>query len=268
MNPHVKRWLTAVIVVPWLVGIISYGSEMLFTALILFFIVGGMVEYNHMVFEKSQILEKSECLIAAILFPLAAYGGDYHLMLSVVTFFILGVFLIFPATIKQQSFDMTSVMKVIAGSMYIPFMMSYFIFMRMMTDGIIWIYFVLVLAFAGDTVAFYVGRKFGKTKLLPLVSPGKSVQGAIGLIAGSALACILFQYFFLKGVNIIHAIILGIVGSIIGQLGDLCESAFKRASEMKDSGTILPGHGGFLDRLDCLLFIAPFVYYYKQFIIR
>jgi phosphatidate cytidylyltransferase len=268
MNAHLKRWLTSVIIVPLLIVIISYGPEILFAALITFLIVGGMVEYNHMIFDKSQILEKSEGLIAAILFPLAAYLGNSHFLLSMITLFVLAFFLIFPVKVKKQTFDVTSVMKVVFGFLYIPLMMSYFILIRNMDGGVTWIYFILVLAFAGDTVAFYIGRKFGKKKLLPFISPGKSVEGTIGLIAGSTLACILFQYFFLKEINIVHAIILGFIGSVIGQLGDLCESALKRASGLKDSGTILPGHGGILDRLDCLLFITPFVYYYKLFIIR
>lgn len=268
MNAHLKRWLTAVIIVPLLIGIISYGPGILFAILVIFFIVGGMVEYNHMIFDKAQILEKSEGLIAAILLPLAAFLGNSHFILAMITFFVLTVFLIFPVTVKKQTFDVTSVMKVVFGFIYIPLMMSYFILIRKMADGVTWIYFILVLAFAGDTVAFYIGRKFGKTKLLPLISPGKSVEGTIGLIAGSTLACVLFQYFFLKEINIIHAIILGLVGSVIGQLGDLCESALKRASGLKDSGAILPGHGGILDRLDCLLFITPFVYYYNLFVIQ
>jgi phosphatidate cytidylyltransferase len=268
MNAHLKRWLTAVIIVPLLIGITSYGSEILFAVLVIFFIVGGTVEYNHMVFDKTQILEKSEGLIAATLLPFVAYLGNSHFILAMITLFVLAVFLIFPVTVKEQSFDVMSVMKVVFGFMYIPLMMSYFILIRKMDGGVTWIYFILVLAFAGDTVAFYIGRKFGKTKLFPLISPGKSVEGTIGLIAGSTLACILFQYFFLHEINIIHAIILGFIGSIIGQLGDLCESALKRTSGLKDSGTILPGHGGILDRLDCLLFITPFVYYYKLFIIR
>ena len=128
--------------------------------------------------------------------------------------------------------------------------------------------FILVLAFTGDVAAYYVGKGMGKRKLLPHVSPGKTVEGTIGLVAGSIAGCLLFRQLFFPLLPVAHAVILGLVGSVTGQLGDLCESAFKRAAGVKDSGALLPGHGGILDRLDCLMFIAPVVYYYQALIIR
>ena len=131
-----------------------------------------------------------------------------------------------------------------------------------------WILFILVLAFSGDIAAFYVGKTFGKRKLISLVSPGKTVEGTVGLFIGSIMGCVLFKMLFYPALPLIHVVILGFLGSIIGQLGDLCESAIKRASGVKDSGAILMGHGGLLDRLDCLIFIVPFVYYYQLFLMK
>ncbi len=131
-----------------------------------------------------------------------------------------------------------------------------------------WIFFILVLAFSGDIAAYYVGSRMGKRKLLPKVSPGKTVEGTIGLVVVSIAGCLLFRQLFFPLLSVPHAVILGLVGSIAGQLGDLCESALKRAAGVKDSGVMLPGHGGILDRLDCLMFITPFMYYYRVFIIR
>jgi phosphatidate cytidylyltransferase len=158
-------------------------------------------------------------------------------------------------------------MKVAFGVFYVPLTLSHFIWLRRGDEGVIWIFFVIVLAFAGDVAAFYVGRTFGRRKLLPLVSSGKTVAGILGLVAGSTIACLVYAYWFMPGLSWRHAAFLGCVGSILGQLGDLCESVMKRASGVKDSGTMLPGHGGILDRLDCLIFIVPFVYYYKQAIV-
>jgi phosphatidate cytidylyltransferase len=138
----------------------------------------------------------------------------------------------------------------------------------MMEKGVLWVLFVLVLAFAGDIAALYAGKTFGKHKLIPLISPGKTVEGVIGLILGSTVACLIFSYYLLPQVSLIHIAILAFVGSIIGQLGDICESAIKRNYGLKDAGSLLPGHGGILDRLDCLIFIAPFVYYYRIFVIK
>jgi phosphatidate cytidylyltransferase len=99
------------------------------------------------------------------------------------------------------------------------------------------------------------------------VSPGKSVEGTIALVAGSIAGCLIFSYFFFPQLPAVHAAIMGLVGSVAGQLGDLCESALKRTAGVKDSGMLLPGHGGILDRLDCLMFITPFVYYYQEYFI-
>jgi phosphatidate cytidylyltransferase len=157
---------------------------------------------------------------------------------------------------------------VILGILYIPLLMSHFILIRQTPSGSLWIFFILVLAFTGDIAAYYVGRALGKRKVLPEVSPGKTIEGTVGLVAGSIVGCLLFRQFFFPFVPLVHVVILGLVGSVIGQLGDLSESALKRSAGVKDSGTLLPGHGGILDRLDCLMFITPFVYYYRVLIFR
>jgi phosphatidate cytidylyltransferase len=90
----------------------------------------------------------------------------------------------------------------------------------------------------------------------------------VGGIAGTMLGCVLFKILFLPDLSLIHAITLGFMGSLMAQLGDLCESALKRTAMVKDSGALLPGHGGILDRLDALLFLIPFVYYYRLLVIR
>jgi phosphatidate cytidylyltransferase len=102
---------------------------------------------------------------------------------------------------------------------------------------------------------------------MPHVSPGKTVEGLLGLAVGSVVGCLVYRYFLLPEIPAGHIVMLGLAGGIIGQLGDLFESLIKRASGAKDSGEILPGHGGILDRLDCLLFIVPFVYYYRTYIL-
>jgi phosphatidate cytidylyltransferase len=131
-----------------------------------------------------------------------------------------------------------------------------------------WVLFVLVLAFAGDITALYIGKYFGKHKLIPLISPGKTVEGTIGLVFGSTIACLIFGNFLFPHISLIKIGILAFTGSIIGQLGDLCESAIKRNYGLKDASSLLPGHGGLLDRMDCLLFIVPFVYYYRIYVIN
>ncbi|MBN1662274.1 MAG: phosphatidate cytidylyltransferase [Deltaproteobacteria bacterium] len=268
ISPHIKRWITGVIAVPLLLLIIISGGEALFAVVIGALILVGVHEYNALVFDESFAWEKREGLIIALFMSLAVYFGDPALVLAVVIFSVIAAFILHLLRIKEQALDITPVAKVVLGFVYIPLAMSHFILIRRFEEGVLWVFFVLVLAFAGDTAAFYVGRTWGKRKLLPAVSPGKTAEGILGLIGGSILACALYQQILLPQLPLFHAVILGFVGSILGQLGDLCESLIKRASGVKDSGVILPGHGGILDRLDCLLFIAPFVYYYYAFIIK
>ncbi len=267
-NSLFKRWLTGIIIVPVLLMIIVFGSEEIFAALVVLFILGGVWEYNHMVFGKGFLKEKIESLFFAILIPLLVLTGNDQYMLAALAFSILLVFIVFVLSVKESTFDFLAVAKVLFGIMYIPFLMSYFIALRLMSNGVVWIVFVLVLAFIGDIVALYVGKYFGRHKLVPMVSPGKTVEGLLGLILGSTAACLLFAYFFLPDISPVKIGMLAFVGSIIGQLGDICESAIKRSYGLKDASSILPGHGGILDRLDCLIFIAPFVYYYRMFVIN
>jgi phosphatidate cytidylyltransferase len=154
------------------------------------------------------------------------------------------------------------------GMMYIPVLLSFFILIRELENGVLWIYFILLLAFSGDAAAFYTGKVFGKTKLLPSISPNKTVEGVIGLVLGSMAVCFIFSYIFFPDLPVYHVLVMSFLGSIIGQLGDLFESEIKRGGGIKDSGRILPGHGGILDRIDCLLFIAPFIFSYQVYIIK
>ncbi len=124
-----------------------------------------------------------------------------------------------------------------------------------------WLMFALVLNWAGDIAAFYVGRSIGRHKLAPRVSPGKSWEGAAGSLAGSLLAGGLYAHYLIPSVPLWLPLGLSAAGNIAGQGGDLAESALKRGAAVKDSGTLLPGHGGWLDRVDGALFALPVTYF-------
>ena len=125
--------------------------------------------------------------------------------------------------------------------------------------------FVLAVVWAGDTGAYFAGRFLGKRKLYPAVSPKKTWAGAIGGLAGSFAAAAAMKVFRLDGIfNWYDVVLLAIPGAALGQMGDLAESLLKRSVGVKDSGSILPGHGGILDRIDAVLFFAPYVYAYIQ----
>lgn len=121
---------------------------------------------------------------------------------------------------------------------------------------------VLMIAWFGDTAAYFAGRFLGKTKLYPSVSPAKTRAGAVGGLVGSFLAAVLANLWFFPELGWVHGAVLTLVGGALGQTGDLVESLLKRSVGVKDSGQLLPGHGGMLDRIDAVLFIAPWVYGY------
>lgn len=266
-SPFLKRWLTGIVLAVILLLVIVFAPIEIFAAVIIICILGGVWEYNNIVFGKYFSKEKVETLFFAIVIPLVVLSGNSQLLVAVLSLSILFVFIIFLWNIKEEKFNILSVTKVVFGIFYIPLLTSHFILLRTLEKGIYWILLVLVIGIIGDTVALYIGKYFGKRKLIPLVSPGKTVEGTLGLIVGSVIASLIFSYFFLHEVFFVHILIMAFVGSAIGQLGDLSESAIKRNFGVKDASALLPGHGGLLDRMDSLIFIAPFIYYYRIFVI-
>lgn len=150
----------------------------------------------------------------------------------------------------------------VAGLAYVPLLLSVLPLLKGSGQGN-WLTVALCMAFFSDTAAYLAGRAFGRHKLYPAVSPGKTWEGAAGGIAGSCVATVgVGSLWLLPELPLSHALLLGILGSICGQIGDLVESMLKRSFGVKDSGKLLPGHGGMLDRVDGLLFVAPVAYYY------
>jgi phosphatidate cytidylyltransferase len=130
-----------------------------------------------------------------------------------------------------------------------------------------WLLYGLILNWAGDSGAYFVGKNFGKHKLAPRVSPNKSWEGAVAAVATSVLVGGAYLMRFV-GVGILDAVAITVAANVAGQVGDLAESAMKRGAGVKDSGTLLPGHGGFLDRVDSTLFALPVIYAYLLWIGR
>ncbi len=127
--------------------------------------------------------------------------------------------------------------------------------------------FALVVVYVGDSLAYYGGKAWGRHKLAPKISPAKTWEGAAFSLAGSLAASLCAPLWFFQALPVSHALGLGALLSVTGILGDLCESCFKRAAAVKDSGTLLPGHGGLLDRIDSLLLAAPALYWYHRLVL-
>ena len=128
------------------------------------------------------------------------------------------------------------------------------------------VWLIFLTAFGTDIMAYFTGYFLGKHKLCPKISPKKTIEGSIGGVIGSVVLSALFGYFFFERI-LIHCIIIGIIGGIVSQFGDLTASVFKRKMGIKDYGNLIPGHGGILDRFDSVLFTAPMVYYYIMLVL-
>ena len=154
----------------------------------------------------------------------------------------------------------------VAGILYVGWLLSYLVSLRGLEGGRNWIFLALFVTFASDTAAFFTGRALGRHPLAPQISPGKTREGAIGGVLGAILVSLFFvlptPLSLSPYLNWGQAILLGILVSVFGQLGDLVESLFKRNMGAKDSGKLLPGHGGILDRMDSIVFAGVVVYYY------
>ena len=134
-------------------------------------------------------------------------------------------------------------------------------------DGRKFVFLLIVSTKATDIFAYFSGKTMGNIKLCPRISPNKTVEGALGGFAGAVIASAVFKQMFLQELSMTHAIIIGILIGIIGQLGDLAESLLKRDAEVKDSSSRLPGLGGILDVLDSIFFAAPVMYFFMEVII-
>jgi phosphatidate cytidylyltransferase len=146
----------------------------------------------------------------------------------------------------------------IGGAIYIGAAWVCAFYLRMVSPH--WLLFAFLLCWAGDTAALYIGKNFGRHKLAPVISPGKTWEGAIASVIGGVLAGAIYAHYLLPAEPLGWVVFIGAAGNIAGQIGDLVESAYKRWGGVKDSGSSLPGHGGWLDRIDSSLLSIPAVY--------
>ncbi len=168
---------------------------------------------------------------------------------------------------KDPHGDVESWLWSLTTALYFGGLGAYFVLLRQAGDGRDLVFFTLITVWITDTGAYSLGRAIGKHKLAPAISPGKTIEGAIGsLIAGFAAVFALNEVLGL-GLAVEHRVALGLLLPPVIMVGDLAESAIKRALGVKDSSGLVPGHGGIADRLDSLLFAAPAVYYYLQWIV-
>jgi phosphatidate cytidylyltransferase len=247
--------------------VILKGGRTCFALLIGLGAVVGLVEYYALVLPQEAKAEKGVGLAVSMAMVMAFYKGD---VVAVCGILCLGLFL--SAVISITRFRpgtpvVETVSRQMMGLVYLPILLGHVILIRDWDRGIFWTCFLLAVVFAGDTGAYYVGKAIGRHKLCPRISPGKTVEGAAGGLAANLAIGAGYKQLWLPELSWALCVVLVLCMGIVGQVGDLTESILKRSVAVKDSGRLLPGHGGLLDRVDALIFASPVLYYFKTYLL-
>ncbi len=265
---HLKRWLTAIVAIPVVVYLIGFSPRWLFY--IFMFLTGltGLNEFFRITLNHLPISLKITGMLLSLLLFLTLYTGNVLLLPGVISLVVIMpmLYFLFADPLRGEKY-LSETGRIALGLVYVCLPLAMLVQidrLYLLNHSVrgIWIFFLLVVTAANDTGAFYSGKLFGRHRLYESVSPNKTWEGAIGGLLFALIASTMFiKIFRLHPVD--PAIIsLIIIMSAAGQTGDLAESMLKRNFGIKDSGELLPGHGGILDRIDSLLFAAPVLYIY------
>jgi len=249
-----KRVLTALALIPIVVYVVLWANLWIFLAVL--FSVAFLCYREYDGIAAAYGFGAPGLAGAAAGYLLFAWRGDAWLYLVIVT--LVAFVVVMRMDDLGKALPRASLL--VAGVIYVFGSWKCAIPLRDLNPH--WLMYGLMLNWVADSGAYFVGRKFGRHKLAPRVSPNKSWEGAIASVLTAVLIGGAYLLKFVPGVGIVHAIGITVAANIAGQVGDLAESAMKRGAGVKDSGTILPGHGGFLDRVDSTLFSLPVIYGY------
>jgi phosphatidate cytidylyltransferase len=264
MDANLKvRITTAAVAIPGLVWLVGWSPSWLFSAVLLVVTFAALSEYFALVFPHGRRdrwlgisfgLALSAFVFLEDRYPLTHWLG----ILLILTF---SLYLFTPGELSER---LNRLVWSLLGAIYAGFLIPHWILLFRAPEGRAWVFWVLSVIMLGDTAAYFIGRCFGVRKLAPQLSPGKTVAGAWGYLAGAVLGGLAAGKILFDHYSWAEMILLSLVIGVLGQVGDLFESWIKRVSGAKDSGHLLPGHGGLLDRLDSLIFPAVFTTAYLR----
>lgn len=252
----IKRILSGILGIPLLLYVIISGGFMLQISVLVISLIGLHEFYK--CFIKINI---SPIYYIGYIFTITMFITYYFFKLNT---FLLNLFLVTVLLLIiflfNRNFSPIDISITLFGFLYVSFFLFHIVLVSDFNiKNTIW--FIFITAWSTDTFAYFSGYFFGRKKLIPDVSPKKTIEGSIGGIIGSVVVSLIFSYILIPEF-IFHSIILGFIGSILSQIGDLIASKIKRYAGIKDFGNIIPGHGGILDRFDSIILTAPLVYYY------
>ncbi|MCL2760663.1 MAG: phosphatidate cytidylyltransferase [Desulfuromonadales bacterium] len=253
------RIITAIIALPLLILLIAKGSVLLFTLFICLLSFLGLIEYYQMALPERRAMSYLIAAAGGIL-PYFFMNRRWDILVISITFLTLVISTVLLFNFKDIKQVAAEAGIFVFGLIYIPLLLGYLVLCRAGSYGAYWIFLMLCIVMSGDSAAYFIGCKFGKHKLYPVVSPNKSIEGAIGGLVGSLAGAFIFRMLFFPELPVLLCGATAVVAGAFGQIGDLFESLIKRSCGVKDSGKIVPGHGGILDRLDSILFAAPVIW--------
>lgn len=260
-----KRVIVGAIGATALILLILFGGWVGICVLTLVISLGMVNEFSYMAFSLKDQVEKRYALLCLTwivgLGNMISMRSEYELL----TFCFLGLFsfYLFTADLHSEAdffAHFKELMHSVFGVLYLVCMPLYLTRIQASTNGVRWTLLFLLIVWAGDSAAYFVGKKYGKTKLYSLISPKKTYEGATGGLLAGILIAFFFKILFFRAMPWLAVFFIPVLVGVVSQIGDLCESFLKRAYGKKDSGSILPGHGGFLDRFDGVVFSAPVMY--------
>ncbi|PMC38467.1 phosphatidate cytidylyltransferase [Bacillus sp. UMB0899] len=256
-----QRILTAVLAAALFLPFVIYG-KLPFTIFV--YILGSIGLYELLRMKKISMVSFpgliSLLILWVLLIPNSYISLINDLIFSKAEFALLGLLLLLTYTVlTKNKFTFDDVGFVVIAVFYLGIGFYFFIETRNLDLSLV--FYALILIWVTDSGAYFVGRSLGKNKLWPEISPNKTIEGALGGVVFAVIFACIYEYFTDVFENYFIVIIMTVFLSIFGQIGDLVESAFKRHYEVKDSGSILPGHGGILDRFDSLLFVLPLMHF-------
>jgi phosphatidate cytidylyltransferase len=258
----------ALVMVPPIVLLIALGPPEVLHLMVVLATFLGLREYYTLVLPHSHWMERMVG-IGLGLIPSIIISLGHTKEISpffVIVLFILSV--LFLTTSKDLSSTIPKMGTALFGILYIGFLLAYVSLIRNMENGRLWVLFLIATVWAEDIFALLSGSFFGRHKLYPKISPNKTFEGLGGAIIGSIIVALVFTMIFIPHLEKVPCVLLAIGLGILGQFGDFTESMLKRGAQVKDSGTLIPGHGGMLDRLDSFLFSAPFLHYFLLYILK
>jgi phosphatidate cytidylyltransferase len=233
----------------------------LFACLLAVFVFIGIHEFYRMALPDRTVEAwlAATCGTALVFIP---FLGDHHHALAGVALLFLAFALLFLFRVREVADAAREIAYAMLAFLYIPFLLMHLVMLRQTAFGSQWLLVLMLIVMTNDSAAYYTGSAFGKRRLYPLVSPRKSIEGSLGGLAGSIGGTLIAKFGFFHQLSFRDAVLIAVFIGILGQAGDLFESLLKRSFGVKDSGTVIPGHGGVLDRLDSIIFAAPAMYYY------